>query len=304
MERIGTHNSYSQLIQYGTRLQASVFEQQQRLATSVKGEHFDDIASDTILVQTTQNLILKTEGYSRSAKVKLAETENKHATLQKISDLLIRAKTLATDALGASTDQQKFKSVNQTAELLLKDLEGLLNSKHDGNYLFAGSATDTSPVRIKHPTFSVQKAPSSADPKYYLGNTRSTFISLNEERVIEDSVNAANPAIEKAIRAVAMLTKVTNSERKTVQEAFSLLGEGTTGVASMLTNTGSMAKSIKEGLESNKALKLQTETTLTRLTKTDAAQVMADLANLQVLLQASYTSIAKNNQMSLLNFLR
>jgi len=304
MERIGTHNSYSQLIQYGVQLQASAFDQQRQLATSVKGEHYDDIAPSTLLVQNTQNMLLKNEGYSRSAKIKLAEIETKHATLLKVSDLLTRAKTLATDALGASTDAKKFDSVNQTAELLLKDLEALLNIKHDGGYLFGGTVTDKAPVKIKHAALAVQKAPSTADTKYYLGNDQSNFISLNETRVMEDSVNANTSAVEKSIRAIAMLTGAKNNERSTVQEAFTLLSDGITGVASMLSNTGNMASSIKEGLESHKALKLQTEATLTRLTKTDAAQVMADLANLQVLLQASYTSVAKNNQLSLLNFLR
>lgn len=304
MERISTHSSYQQLIQYGSQLQRSVFQQQQKLATSMKSADYDDVSSDSRLIQSSQSLLLRTEGYSRSAQLKLTESETKHARLQKISDLLIRAKTLASDALGAATDASKFKTVNKIAENLLMDLESLLNSKHDGNFLFAGSATDQRPVSIKHSTFTAQKAPSSADFKYYQGNTKSNFITVNSERVIEDNVRADNPAIEKAIRAVAMLTKVSSKERSTAQEAFRLIGEGISGVTGLMTNTGNINKSIKEALEGNKALKFQTEAILTSLTKTDSARVMADLASLQVLLQASYSSIAKNSQLNLLNFLK
>lgn len=304
MERIGSQNAYHQLVQYGVKIQAALHQKQSSLATSLRGESFDDVAGETQRIQQAQNASIRMETYIQSAKNKLAEVETKHSALKDIADLVVRAQTSASNALGASSDIQKFQAINHSANLMLDELESLLNHQHDKRFQFGGSQIDRAPVKIRHASFNPQKSPSTPDFKYFQGVDQARYIAVSDDRVLEDTLNAKNAAFEKAIRAIAMLSDVKANERNVAKEAFSLLKEAMSGVAKALSATGDLSASLKTSIQTNETVKFNTDKILTSLTKVDAAQVMAEMANLQVTLQASYTALAKMDKFNLLHFMR
>lgn len=304
MSRVGSFNAHTEIMQNSMRLQHDLFRLQVQQSSSLKVEGYDELVGDTQLIQNSRNAMIKIEAYIKASKHKLPEIESKHNALKQISDLLIRAKSTAGSALGASTDEKKFQAINHAAKLMLSDLESLLNTKYDDVYLFGGSLNDKAPVKIFHASFVAQKSPSSADFGYYSGDDKSSFLTVREDHVLQDSINAGSEGIEKAIRAIAMLSEVQNTDRKTAKEAFNLLKKSIASVSRELTKTSQFSKSVKENLQINEKMQTASEEIFTSLTKADVHKVISEITNVQVSLQASFSVISKMNHFSLLNYLR
>ena len=172
----------------------------------------------------------------------------------------------------------------------------------------------------------VAKNISLSTSSYYQGNSATVSTEIDNGTTLAFGVTAANPALEKAIRAMALIAEGKtgaaggldmNSSRLTAANYLltSSLGNPTAGPppygpeSSESTNNLSLNLALQQQqLASVTTQQTNFQNFLTtavgQLTNADSTQSIVELLDQQQALQASYQSLASVRQLSLLNYLK
>lgn len=126
------------------------------------------------------------------------------------------------NANGATTEEA-VDDIQRWAFRAMQDMQDYLNTRVDGQYIFAGGKTQTQPVDLNLTTLEdfqttyTGTAPASypdtraahIDPTtgYYDGDDQKLSYRVDSDREIEMGINATDPAFEKAIRALGLIAQ-------------------------------------------------------------------------------------------------
>ena len=128
-------------------------------------------------------------------------------------------------------DQAETDDIQRWAWNALEQMKDYLNTKVDGQYLYAGAKTQTQPVTLKDPTTgndltsladfqsvynNTNTYPTSRDANltstathtaYYNGDNQKLSYRIDGDREIEVGITATDAAFEKAMRAMALIAQ-------------------------------------------------------------------------------------------------
>ncbi len=172
----------------------------------------------------------------------------------------------------------------------------------------------------------VAKNISVSTSSYYQGNTATVGTEIDNNTSLSFGITAADPAFEKAMRAMALIAQGatgtaggldTNQSR--LNAANYLISSAIDGTSTGTAPYGTEKASNLQDLTLNLNLQTQTLNTVTTqqtnfqnflqtavgtLTNADSTQTIVQLLDQQAALQASYQSLATVRQLSLLNYLK
>jgi len=307
--RVSSHQAIEQTI---ARLQAQ---------TSLIGELQDQISSGLRLTRPSQDPVAYLEvrnGHSLATQLDTYSSNVQHAestldagvhALQHVNDILTRAAEIASEGSNASTDDAGYVALAGEVDELIKRLLDTVNAKHDGRYLFSGTAADT-------PSFVVTASDPSGKPVQitYQGGIERARTLVGPDQTVDSLYTGdhtfqkpgldvfqsliglrddlRNPAFDLSARAQAVSQRL-DAIQRSADSTRQTMGEQAVSLESLRALSNRFSD-----------IKLATQTRTSELESTDIAAAIVRLQEQQNLFQSTLGIAAKLFGPSLLDFIR
>jgi flagellar hook-associated protein 3 FlgL len=226
-----------------------------------------------------------------------------------VSQLGEIASTIRTELVSALNEgNAPVSGIDTLAQNLLDQVSSILNVSFDGRFLFSGSMTNTAPVDLNDPMFVVPPAtyPSTADLNYYQGDQDILSVRADVDLTVNYGVTAADPAIEKLIRTLHLVSTAIvapNPDTARLSDALDLAEQAANEIPLIVSQIGAARKTLETANAVHSETMLYTEQTIGDLQNTDLAEAITLLSADQSSLEASFATLAQMRSISLLNFL-
>ncbi len=196
MTRVSTFGQNQLIVSQMLRNQAQLFESQQQVTTGRKSTYFEGYARENNTLIATKTVISQKDAFLKSNAELDARLEIQNLSLGAIAGEAeaLRQQVIKTTGLNDGT------GFNLEVEGVLDTLIGLLNTQHQGSYVFAGTNTDQPPVNITSAA-DLLALPSVADA--FDNNTIKLSQKIDDNRTMEYGVLAdeiAAPILESIQR--------------------------------------------------------------------------------------------------------
>ena len=254
-----------------------------------------------------------------SAVVSLLETEPsgsdhfENVRLRLVNGSSIRATIDAIDEQGEITGSALVSGVK------LDQIVNLLNVKDESRFLFSGGNIQNKPIDLNNGTYTpptVPPFPAVANTDWYGGDNVTQQARIDEDFVIDYGVKANDPAIERVIRAFEAISEITFSsppsaaEVAAISDAIALL---TVAIDTPPVGEATLNQ-LFAGVELNRVLLRDVDKkhenfaafagrTIIDIEQVDTAEAITRLNIEQVTLEASFATISRVQNLSLVNFL-
>jgi len=160
-----------------TQQQINTDEQQVASGQSVNVPS-DNPANAAMLVQNA-NQTAETDQYLRSIGSIQGEMQNADSTLSSVVTVLQRAISLGTEGANGTNNVSDRQAIANELEGIQSQLVGLANLSYQGNYVFAGTATQTAPYVLD------ANSPSGVD---YVGNSETNQIAVGDNLNVQTNL--------------------------------------------------------------------------------------------------------------------
>ncbi len=192
--------------------------------------------------------------------------------------------------------------LTEIADNLLSTVTGQLNAKENGRFLFAGSMTTTQPVTVPVPdptTFGVPEA------NYYNGDQTALTARVDEATTITYGMTGDRAGFQDAISALkAAIQAGTTGDRGLMETALARTNSALQTIAGYRAEIGSDLQTIDRANSNNNDFLTFIEGSITDIESVDIPETVARMSADQTVLQASFLTLARITNLSLLNFLR
>lgn len=287
MERIATANHQNTLVRCMMQGESRVAAAQIAASSGLKSTDFKGVASDSGRIVDLDSTYRRTERYIDEGEVVSGRIQTMDSTVGSMIDVTNRLQSLITSLQGAASSAAE--GVQEEAAGLMKEFIGLLNTRQEGRYLFAGSRTDTAPVNSDIASYPPVTVPSTADTGWYSGDGRLSYFQAADDLVIEYGATADDPAIEKAMRAFTLIATmdVDPVDSGVLDEASTLAAAGADGMSVIQARLGVAAGTLDRTLDRHVDTQLVLETQVDDLRSVDLAEATVRLSQLQASLEAT-----------------
>lgn len=300
--RVATFANADRMLSATLQTQARMSALQlQQASGQVSTDYADYGASTRQLVDLSVSLE-QSKSYSDAATEASGRVTVMYDTMSDVTDLLTNMRSQLTAA--SSSDGTTLQSVDElrsAASAALDQLASDLNTQYEGRYLFAGSRTTTAPVDLSAYSPSLD----TADSSYYAGDDDTAAVRIGADRTVTYGVTADNTAFEQAFRALAAIANSTGTlDADTLAQASDLVSsalDATTAVQSKLSLT---ASTLNDAVSSAEDYQDFVSNEISNIRDVDVTAVAVKLTSYQTQLQASYSSIATLQSLSLVNYLK
>ena len=248
--------------------------------------------------------------------VRVKDTRALKATLAEQSERLNQRLQVMDGALGAVTDIADRARVmlvqrldgglggdvplDATVDTMLAELESVLNTQLDGQYLFAGTRSDAPPVELPASPITM------ADPTlYYRGDDVRLTARADVDLEIGYGVTAGEGAFADLIAALGQ-ARVAHlaDDRAGLQTAMANLTTALDGVGDLRARLGTASARLEAVAESHRSTVLYLDDIVSGIEDADLATLMTQIAADQTSLEAGYTIAGRLSRLSLADYLR
>lgn len=277
-----------------------------QIASGNKNENFKDFAKDA----TTENFLSfkaslgDIETHIRANDSSIARAKTADAAINEMQGLASDLAALIAQKRNGATGSE----VNLNLEVggILSKLEGKLNIKFDGRFLFAGSKTNTRPIN----DITVSNIDNSgpvpvATGDYYMGDEEKPTARSSDSEEVEYGILGNNTAFKSLIGAAHLaISGETNDSDITLQNALSMVDTAINELASTRA-TGLIAiDRMQKSNASHTNAKLLVEGNLNKISQTDIVEATAIMSQLQAIVQAGYLAFSRLSSLRLTDYLR
>jgi flagellar hook-associated protein 3 FlgL len=189
-----------------------------------------------------------------------------------------------------------------SAQGILKSLAAQLNTAQEGRYLFSGTKTDVPPIKDEIPP---PFTPSIPDDLYYQGNNDDISARVQENFEVQYNVRANDPAFQKLFAAIHLgIDAASSSDSVNLTTATAMVTEAVDELIAVRAKVQQDVVNIGEINERHEQLNLYWKGFSEKIIKTDLLSASTEVAMGEAILQASFSSFSKLNQLRLTDFLR
>ena len=279
------------------RIRGRLLTAQEQIASQKRvAEPSDDpIAYGSGLAGRTQ--LAQAEQWIRNIQFGSQRLELADSTLTQVSSVLTRIKELAVQARSDTTGAANRATIAKEVRELHRHLMQLGNTELNGQALFAGTKTDTTPFVI-----------SSGDTVVYQGNAETHAIEVGENLTLQTTIPGSRifsgPTTNLFDAVRDLLAAMESNNGAGIEAAIGSLDTGSAQVANAQGQIGALVNRLetsRTGLE--QAADLATRT-ISENEDVDLAKAVSDLQRHDVALQAASSVLSRIFDTSLLNFLR
>jgi flagellar hook-associated protein 3 FlgL len=308
MYRVATYGHYQSALLNLMTAQQSGADAQERVSTKKN-------ATDLVGFGRTSEVLTSLKGSQSRLQGFLDTAEAANARLV-FQDLAMNQ--VDEGITGISEAVNNALSVDNAVTLMLdlensfQQIRGGLNTKHQGNYLFSGATTDTTPVTANNLT-DLAALPTAADA--FHNDTLKSVSRVAEGTslqtgVLADELGTDIVGILRDIQTFnagpsgPLTGKLTDAQKTFLTAQVQRLKDASVGVVNKIAQTGAMANQIESLIDSQEGQQLQLDEMVGKKTDADMAKALMDLQLSGVAIEASAQVISSLRDASLLNFLR
>jgi flagellin-like hook-associated protein FlgL len=348
MTRIATYGSHLSLLSRMLDTQRSVHDAQAQVSTEKKSQDYAGLAASSFRLVALENERSLSERFVETNQTAMTKLNVMETSLKAVDKVIrtFRSDLQAFQAVGPS-DPGNLTQMQNRAWDALQQLQSYLDVKVEGDYVFGGGKTDTMPVQIPWGSLAELQADYAIDSSgtaaaafpttraghlaatynggaagtgyYYEGDTLELEHRLDDIRSITLGINAADPAIEKAMRAMFMMAQGEMDQQETVApnligQSITLLNdaiihdagntaEKTNDLTGMLYNVGANKSAINQAINEHKEFVDTTEKRIIELENIDMLEAVTLLNDQLKALEVSYTAFGRIRQLSLAQYL-
>ena len=297
--------------------QQRLFDAQTQVGTGLKAQDFAGLAREAGRLVNVKNEFARVDQFLDNIEQTDRRLEFMGFSLERIEQL---GREFRTTLQGAKNgDAANTIGLAAQAQGLLDQIVDLLNVRDESRFLFSGGNIRSLPVDLNNGVYTppvVPPFPAVADTNWYGGDNVTQQARVDEGLVIDYGIRANNPAIERVIRAFDAISEITFTSPPTAAEvtamtdAIALLtqaldtpptGEQTIGALFAQTQ---LQRTILDDLKTkHENFAAFAEKNIADIEQVDSAEAISILNTEQVALEASFVTIARVQQVSLVNFL-
>ena len=289
--------------------QNRINEQQIRLTTQQKSQDYLGIGDDASRLLTVESSLRRIDQFVKNNAFIDMRMETMLNSMDAVGDILKEVRTLVRDVLEDGTLEGIDK--NDFTEIKMDQLEGFLNVKMNGRFLFSGTKTDTQPVNAGDladaPTFDADGVTTTAEPSFfYQGDDNQVKARIDEGVTLEYGVKANNEGFEKLIRAIRLVKSTDLTDARVLdkfQHALNLLNESADKIGAVELNTGVKFQQLASTTRSLKDTKSILDGVVDEIERADTFEAVSILNQVQTQLEASYATAVRVSSLSLTKFL-
>lgn len=303
MTRVATLAQHDLMMSLIIQNQRMIDDRMTQVASGAKSQSYKGIATDSERLLNLEASHVRISRYVANNETVLRRLQTMESSIAQIYDVASEFKTLLVNGLNAQNAQDL--NINQTAEQMLEHVASLLNVDDAGRYLFSGNRTDTEPVDLTGlPVAYVVPTADDDAIGYYTGDSVRAEVRADDSLTIAYGVTADEQGFERLIRAIDVVRKGSAADTTMLNHALDLINQALDDVGDIRTRVGGNMKTLGSINEKHDEFLLFAEQNVSDIENVDITQAMTEMNSAQVNLQASYMSLARLSQSSLLNFLR
>jgi flagellar hook-associated protein 3 FlgL len=298
--RVATFPLSNQMITGALHTQATMANLQIQSASGLKSEYLAGYGADTQHIVNLQVSVTRSQSYIDAATLADSKVQVMYSAVGQVSEVVSQLRTALSAATTGSASA--MASVVSSAQQLLQQMGGILNSQYDGQYVFAGARTSAEAVDLT--TFaSGAGSLSTADTSYYAGDNEQASVRVSDTQQVIYGVTANDPAFEEVMRVLKFVANSPTLSSADITNALSVADAAVDDVATVQARISNAAGQIEVGQARQVEFKSYAESLGTNLSSVDVAAITAEMSAYQAQLTASYTAIAKVQGLNLANFL-
>ncbi|MCZ4280502.1 flagellin [Kiloniella laminariae] len=286
--------------------QAKVSDRTVQISSGKVTQEYTNIALQSLELVSLQRDNIRTTQFEKNVqstetRLEIMETNLTTAT-ERITKLL---GDILNGLNGSNIQEIPFE---EFARGFRSELTAVFNAQHEGRYLFSGSLTDTPPIDVNDVAYTPQAGlPGvfTADFDYYQGDNVKLGNRIDQDTTLAYGITGDDPAIEKLLRGLSYVEYAgLNDDTSVLQEAYNLLQQSLDGISSMRSQIGAQLSVLDSSKKNHADYKTYVQNTISSIEDVDIAEATSRLAFDQVQLQASYISLTRINETTLLNYIR
>jgi flagellar hook-associated protein 3 FlgL len=303
MDRVTTLSQQTRLLSFVGDTQRRFDELQTQIASGRKAQNYQGVARDSGRLITLEATHLKITQYVESNGTVERRLNTMESSLAQLIDVMTSFKTLLVNALNASNAADL--DLNNQAQQHLTEAAALLNVQQDGRYLFSGSRTDVAPVDLTAlPASYTVPTADGASAAYYQGNAQVLEVRADDLLTVSYGVLASDPAFERALRGIDVVVKGAPTDRTMLNHALDVVNQALDGLPDVRTRIGLDRNTLESVNDRHQEFLLFAEENISDIENVDIPETVTRLNEAQVTLEASYMTLSRLSQTTLMNFLR
>jgi flagellar hook-associated protein 3 FlgL len=307
MNRVATFGNYQSALLNLMNTQAAGQNAQNRVSTQKNATDLVGFGRQSETLTALKGSSSRIQGFLDTARTVSDRLVTQDLAMTRVGDGVdgIRA------ALGNAMAMDSGVSLMAELEAQFQSIRGGLNMKHQGNYLFSGSATTTLPMTAGN-LVELAAAPALGD--IFQNDSLKAVSRIAEGATLETGVLAEDLGTDvlsvlRDIQAYAMGPngpldgKLTETQKTFLSTQLTRLETASQGVIEKTAVTGAMANQVDAVIAGHKTQLDSLEALVADRTDADMLKAVTDLELSQIAIQASAQVISQLRQASLLNYL-
>ncbi|MGD1876921.1 MAG: flagellin [Kiloniellaceae bacterium] len=306
MFRVANFAQHQLTMSYTMRTQSAMAQRVIDMASGTRGQSYSSISSQSSELVNVERSIARTTQFNRNIDAALTRL----GVMESSVGIMVQRATEVLSIMSSAMSGENISDVplQEFASTFLAEAESLLNTQHEDRYLFAGSQTNNPAVDLSDPAYTPQAGlPGlfTADFDYYQGDTLTLSVRTAETFETSYGVTADEPAFEQMLRALSYMDYAgANQDGAVLEQAFTMMKAAVDGLSDIRGRIGASSKVLESAKSGHEDYLTYATNLVSTLEDVDVAEATTLLAQDDVQLQASYMSLSRLSQMSLLNYLR
>tara|TARA_R110000868_G_scaffold4155_8_gene25303 strand:+ start:45732 stop:46643 length:912 start_codon:yes stop_codon:yes gene_type:complete len=303
MTRVANLGQHDRIVSLIMQTQRESSEAELQIASGRKSQDYKGIARDSARLVELETTQMRSNQYVANNQLIEDRLQLMEGNVGQVFDILTEFKTLLINALNEG-NAAELGLQNHASEMMTQ-VSTLLNADLDGRHLFAGSMTNTPPVDLTGLPVAYAIPSSDGDSSgYYQGDAKLLQTRADDNLDLTYGITADTLGFEQVIRAMDIVIKGAPTDTAMLNHALDVTNSAANNVANIRTQIGNTRSSLAEIEKTHQDFILFANETIGDLENTDITLAITKLNETQVTLEASYMTLSRLGQISLLQFLR
>lgn len=298
INRVATFAMSERMLEASLRTQSRMSEVQLQQASGAVSSDYGGLGRTAGSLVSLEVSLARSKSQASAAEEAGNRVQVMSDAVGSMSELLSSFRSSLSAAISAGGDDTTLAATAQSA---LEELAGLLNTRFEGRYLFAGSDTGTAPVDLS--AYAATDV-ATQDTTYYQGNAVKASVVLSPERTLTYGVTGDATAFEQAMRALsAVANAATTPDTASLQAISELTVKAIDALAAVQGKLSVDAATLERSVAAQADHQDATTSLITAANGADVTALAVELSAYETQLQASYAALAKVQSLNLMDYL-
>ena len=300
MSRVASAAQFTLIQQTINRTQERIFDRQAQIASGLEALNYAGISSETHQLVSIKAAAKQAQTFIDQNSQIDGRLQVIDSTLGGLGDLASTLKVRLIQRLSSTTGDSS--AIAQEAGQMLTEAAGLMNAQLSGRFLFSGARTDTPPV--------VEPIPDPAnfgvpDDSYYQGDDNELTARISETQEIRVGLSGNRAGFQQLIAALKATIEGDNTNNTgLIEGALDLVTSAIDEINSYRAEIGTSSATLTRATASHRDLQVQADGVVSDIENVDVPSAVSALSADQAALEASFITVARITQLSLVDFLR